>query len=244
MTAERHSINSKKRSEIIYYHCSQKGGCRGSYIDSYIIERFIANEFKKLQFAQEFIDLVKKNIEGSFKDSRKAIQSERQALINKKKFIEIQRNTLEDRLLDKTLDRETFKRKHAELQGKIKALEDQIIEAAAKHQLDVNLIDEVLAFTRNIHQTYLEAPEFLKRHYIRFFFERFEIKDKKVVKVVDNPIFSTLKKEQQVLIRHNWLPLVDMFKNQEIEFGFSLTNIQTVFQTFQIQPQLANTQPF
>jgi site-specific DNA recombinase len=213
LTAESHPINSKKRSQIIYYHCSQKGGCRGSYMDSVIIERFIINEFKKLQFAQEFIDLVKKNIEESFKDSRKVIQSEKQVLINKKKVFETQRGVLEDSLLDKTIDRETFKRKHTELQGKIKALEDQIAEAEAKHQLDVNLIDEVLAFTRNIHQVYLDAPEFLKRHYIRFFFERFEIKDKKVVKVVDNPIFSTLKKEQQVLIRHNWLR--DLDSNQE-----------------------------
>lgn len=31
------------------------------------------------------------------------------------------------------------------------------------------------------------------------------------------------------------LPLVDMFKNREIEFGFSLQNIQTVFETFKIQ---------
>lgn len=39
--------------------------------------------------------------------------------------------------------------------------------------------------------------------------------------------------------RQLWLPLVDMFKNQEIEFGFSLANIQTVFQTFEIQPSYA-----
>ena len=32
------------------------------------------------------------------------------------------------------------------------------------------------------------------------------------------------------------LPLVDAFKNREIEFGFSLQNIQTVFETFGIQP--------
>jgi len=33
-----------------------------------------------------------------------------------------------------------------------------------------------------------------------------------------------------------WLPLVNAFKNREIEFGFSLTNIQTVFDAFRLQP--------
>ena len=35
------------------------------------------------------------------------------------------------------------------------------------------------------------------------------------------------------------VPLVDMFSNREIEFGFSLQNIQTVFETFDIQPAYA-----
>ncbi len=30
----------------------------------------------------------------------------------------------------------------------------------------------------------------------------------------------------------SWLPLVNMFKNREIEFGFSLHNIKTVFDHF------------
>jgi len=30
-------------------------------------------------------------------------------------------------------------------------------------------------------------------------------------------------------------PLVDIFRNREIEFGFSIKNIQTVFDSFKIQ---------
>lgn len=36
-----------------------------------------------------------------------------------------------------------------------------------------------------------------------------------------------------------WLPLLNMFRNRELEFGFSLQNIKTVFEAFQIQPALA-----
>jgi len=31
--------------------------------------------------------------------------------------------------------------------------------------------------------------------------------------------------------RQAWLPLVDAFRNREIEFGFSLQNVRTVFET-------------
>lgn len=34
--------------------------------------------------------------------------------------------------------------------------------------------------------------------------------------------------------RQAWLPLVNAFRNREIEFGFSLQNIQTVFDTFHL----------
>lgn len=32
------------------------------------------------------------------------------------------------------------------------------------------------------------------------------------------------------------LPLVDMFRNREIEFGVNLTNIKTLFETYHVQP--------
>jgi hypothetical protein len=34
----------------------------------------------------------------------------------------------------------------------------------------------------------------------------------------------------------NWRPLYDAFRNREIEFDFSLQNVQTVYSNFEIQP--------
>ena len=39
--------------------------------------------------------------------------------------------------------------------------------------------------------------------------------------------------------RQAWLPLVDAFRNREIEIEISLTNIQTLFETYHIQPAFA-----
>lgn len=47
---------------------------------------------------------------------------------------------------------------------------------------------------------------------------------------------KTLLDIDQIAKKAEMLPLVNAFRNREIEFGFSLQNIQTVFETFQIQP--------
>ncbi len=39
--------------------------------------------------------------------------------------------------------------------------------------------------------------------------------------------------------RQAWLPLKDLFCNQEIEFDFTLENIKIVFETLQLQPTCA-----
>ena len=99
-----------------------------------------------------------------------------------------------------------LKRQHIKFQEQISNLDDQLLELEEKHKIDVTLIDEVLALTRNIYQTYLDAPMHLKRHYLRFFFEGIFIKDKRIAKVVETPLFSTLRRQNKVIIRSNWLP--------------------------------------
>ena len=54
------------------------------------------------------------------------------------------------------------------------------------------LIEETLLLVRNIYETYKNAPQPLKRHCLRYLFERFVIKDKRVVDVVLTPIFKML----------------------------------------------------
>lgn len=68
-------------------------------------------------------------------------------------------------------------------------------ELDQRREIEVTFIDEILALSKNIHQTYIDAPDFLKRHYLRFFFEKFMIKEKVIEKVVLSPLFSVLVQE-------------------------------------------------
>jgi len=213
LVAEWHyDINSKQRTKIGYYHCCQNGGCKGSYVEIEKMEQMVANLFKKYQFTPEFIELIKEKVREYFDNTKGNINSKKQALVNKKVAIEQKQDKITSLLIDNVIDRDTFKRQDTKLREEIGQIENQISELEAQRQLDVDIIDEVLALSRDIYKTYMEAPKFLKRHYIRFFFEKLYVKDKKIAKVIETPIFSTLRKQHLLILRTNWLAGWDDFR--------------------------------
>lgn len=204
LTADCHDLKkSSKRKSISYYRCTQRGGCKPSYFETNKLEKKITNEFKKYEFSDDFIEMVKKHAKDHLKSGRRDLRSDKKALHNQKRGIEQKRNRLEDLLVDGLIDRNVYKRQHAQLQEQLVSIERQIHVLDNKHQVDFSVIEEVLAMTRNLHQSYLDAPDFLKRHYLRLFFERIYIKDKKIVKIVETPIFKVLREEQKLLLKMN-----------------------------------------
>lgn len=217
-----HSVN--KPSEIHYYHCQKRdrNGCPAPYVEMSDIESLVEQEFKRMEFSEDFINAVIQKTKDVLEKNRKTASSIGQGVINQKNALEARRNKLEDALLDGTIDRNTFKRLHNESQQQIINLDNQILELDNKGKIDIDLIEEVLAFTRNIHQAYIEAPKFLKRHYLRFFFEQIVVKNKKIYKVVPTPIFKILKSRHEIIIRVAGLKTWDSYRKvdwiNEIEY--------------------------
>lgn len=205
-TAEWHKNEQKfkhRGGKIAYYHCPKRdrNGCPAPYVEIGDLETQVEEEFKTMQFSQEFIDAVVKKTRERVEISRRTAASQKQGILNQKTALEAKRNKLEDRLLDGTIDRDTYKRKHTEIENKIRNLDEQMQDIDNKCRIDMDLIEEVLAFTRNIYQTYIDAPAFLKRHYLRFFFEKLIVKDKVIVETMPTPIFLTLRANHLVIIR-------------------------------------------
>ena len=121
------------------------------------------------------------------------------------KKLEDKRNILEDNLLDKTIDKESFKRKHQDLNVQIQNLENDIATIENQRGFDVDVIEEVLKLTNNIYEVYCNAGFEAKRHYLAIFFERFDIKDKKVAKVTYTPLFKKLLNSRKVRVSRDWL---------------------------------------
>lgn len=222
LTAEKHSgINSKKRDSIAYYHCNKTGGCPATYIETEKLEKQVANYIRKMEFKEEFIELVRSKVRDILNKSKGDIQGQIQALENRKKGLKTKHDRLLDLRVDGELTKEKFLEAQSEVESKINDIEVQITDLEGKAKLDYRLIDEILSLTTNIYQTYMEAPDFLKRHYLRLFFERIYVKDKKMWKVIENPIFSVLRKEHQLLFRGNLLSSLDSNQNKRIQSPLS-----------------------
>ncbi|OQY69199.1 hypothetical protein B6D29_00090 [Microgenomates bacterium UTCPR1] len=213
-TAEWHINEKKFRSrggKIAYYHCQKRdhNNCSAPYVEMNNLEKQVEEQFKKMEFTKEFISLVMKKVKEKLEANRKISLLNKQSVINLKTSLETRRNKLEDSLLDETIDRETYKRKHNELELKIQNAESRVKEIEDSCRIDMNLIEEILSLTRNIYKTYIDAPPFLKRHYMRFFFERFEVKNRVIINAVPTPIFLVLQENHAVIIRNVGLPPSD-----------------------------------
>lgn len=205
LTAEKHTdIHSSHRTEICYYHCPVNG-CKATYVEINKLEKQVANYIKKMEFNQEFIDLVKSKVKDILGKNKDDIDGRVQALENRKKGFNNKLNKLIDMRTDGEISREKFLEMQDEMNRRIGELEQQIYELKTKAKIDYRLIDEVLSLTTNIYQTYMEAPDFLKRHYLRLFFDKLYVKDRKLWKVVENPVFSILRKQEKVIINGHWL---------------------------------------
>ncbi|MFA7300796.1 MAG: recombinase family protein [Candidatus Shapirobacteria bacterium] len=216
-TAEWHKdeVSLKARGgKIAYYHCPKRdrNNCPAVYIEMVNLETQVEELMKTVQFSQTFIDMVIEKCKEHIADGRKNTASRIQAYVNQKTGLETKRNRLEDNLLDGTIDRTVFKRKHTEIQDRIENISNEINKIEKGGNLEINLVEEVLSFTQNIHQTYIDAPEFLKRHYLRFFFEKIYVKDRQISRVVYTPIISILAENNKVILSKSLLPALESIR--------------------------------
>lgn len=205
-TAEWHTLKrSSKRDRIGYYHCTEPG-CTKTYVEKEKLEKLVQREIKKLQFSEEYIERIKVLAKDVFESSKEDIRSKLQGYINKKSALEERQGKLIELLIDDDIPRDALKKKQHELANKISELDNQISDLKRQTEIDYKLIEEVLYFSRNMYDTYMQSPDFLKRHYLRLFFERIYVREGKIVKIVETPIFSMLKKQERVIIKSLKLP--------------------------------------
>lgn len=235
--AEWHKNEHKFRArggKIAYYHCPKRdrNGCKAPFVEMSEIETLVENEFKNMQFAPEFVDAVVRKTREKLEESRTTATSIKQGIMNQKLALEGRRNKLEDALIDGAIDREAFKRKHTEIQNQIMHIETQLQDVDNRCRVDIGLIDETLAFTRDIYATYKDAPPFMKRHYLRFFYEKVMVKNKKILETVPTPIFATLRANHQFILK------TSMLEDRDSNITTNLARVFKVFEDFRFITQL------
>lgn len=205
-TAERHPAHSKQRAVVSYYHCQKKTPCKAPYVEVDDLENEVSAYFKNIKFSKGFTDRLTLKVKKYLKDKDRDEAKIRRGYLNKRSALVSKRSVLEDRLLDDTIDRDSFRRIKDKLQLDIDSLDVELSKLESNRKFDFDLLEEVLSLTRNVPKTYSEAPQFLKRKYLNFFFEKIEVADKKVDSVVFSPLIQELIYQQEVILRTNLLP--------------------------------------
>ncbi len=66
-------------------------------------------------------------------------------------------------------------------------------------------MSEILSFTKDVYNTYIQAPEKLQKRFIDFFFNSFEVKDGVIIKFHYSPLFEELMRLKVVDYKNPYL---------------------------------------
>jgi len=196
-TAEKHPIKKKE-----YYHCTDRKehGNVGQYIEAGELEKQVEEEFKRIQFSQEFIKLLRKKLTLIHGQHKEEMSAQQQILNNKKKAVELKRDKAEEKLLKGIILDEDFVRMRNKFREELQNIQNELARIESQREYDINIIQEVLKLARNIYRGYRTAPYELKRQYLGLFWDKFLVQDKIIVKAVPTRLIEILSENQKVII--------------------------------------------
>lgn len=211
-TAEWHVDEKKyvhRGGRIGYYHCSGIGRvnkCPTSYVEIEDLEKQVEKEVEKLEFSQEFIDAVKRNIRKVYENTNDRVKISKKAAYNRRDAIEIKRERLEEELLEGTIARDRFMVLSAKIESEMTDILKELADIRKVRTIDVKIVDDVLALTRDVATTYKEGDTDARRAYLNFFFSKILIENKKVVNTQYQPAIDVLNKAKLGILTTNGLP--------------------------------------
>ena len=136
-----------------------------------------------------------------FEKARADYERKRQSLINQRTAYEAKRKVNENKLLSQVLTDEEFTRIKDEINHELGRINEQLVELEAERGENVDIAQEVLLFTKDIYKAYQKGSYLLKRHYLSFFWEKFEAQDGIIIKSIPSPLFRELSALNQVMYK-------------------------------------------
>ncbi len=220
--------------KLAYYHCTNRFGC-GKYVEVNKLENEIAEKFKEVEFDQEFIEKIIEKAKNIFYERRKEFDSKRQALINQRTGLEQKLQSATDKLLSGVLLDEEFTKTRNEIKKELDSIEGRLFNLNSKQELNIDITKEILRFTKDIHRTYIEASPTLKRHYLGFFWDRFEVADGVIIKSVPSLLFGELLKLEQIYLKNQNPRITGDFANSravinKVTWLRIVDNVRTIIQ--------------
>ena len=204
-----HPKFKSRGGKIGYYHCVALGirgnGCKAPYVQLDDLEGQVDQEVAKLEFKDEFIEAVKRNITTVYQDSIDRIKQAKKAVYNRRDALDAKRQRVNDGFMNGDITAEDRKSMNSSLEKEALEIQKQLLEVDKIQTIDIDIISEVLDLTKNIVKAYREADVFRKRAYLHFFFQKILVKDKKIAKIEYQPVIEVLKQANTVIVMQSRL---------------------------------------
>jgi site-specific DNA recombinase len=228
-----HSCGSRYTAEfhynkrIGYYHCCKRQECNNRVnIEYKELEKKVENLFKRLSFSDDFIQMIIDEAKIEYKERMSKITSQKDLLQGQKSSLEAKRTIAENKLLNGTLDDNTFTRIKNEINKDIDGLDLGIYDVEQQRELDIDFIQEVLRFSKNIYEAYIKAEKPFKRRYINFFWDKIEVFGKDIKKANASPLFEELIKLNKLYVRAQKSPSEGALTPEIIQNNNNIENAQ------------------
>lgn len=202
-TAETHPKKGKA-----YYHCAvrRKHSNVGQNVEVDDLERQVAEKFRTIQLDQAVIDRVLAHLQRIAGEQREVAAAERQVLFNRVQAIEARRDQAEEKLLRGVLDDQSFARIRDRLGQQLAQARLRLDELGYQQTLDLGTLQTVLRLLHNTYVAYQEAPYELKRQYLGLFWEKFLVRDRRIVEATPSRLVQALQEDNSVILRPTLLP--------------------------------------
>ena len=161
----------------------------------------VAEKFKQLEFSKEFTDAIVEEIRLIIHDRRRAHDHKRQELVNQRTAWEAKRKTAQDKLIDGILSDNEFNKIKNDIGQELDSIDGRLVEVERQQSIDIDAVQEVLNFTRNVYDAYLKASPQMKHVFLSIFWERFEMENGVIIKSVCSPLFEHLLKVEQIFLK-------------------------------------------
>lgn len=227
ITAEEKFKTSKNGNvhHYIYYHCTKsKGNCSQPYIEEKELEKKLADMFKGFFLSQEQADEIQEKLKELFAEDIDYQEKQEKALKTRlTKLKEEKKKILRKIATSELNDEETFIEIKNDIHKDIVTLKEKLnhIQQHSEDWLDQS--SKLIYLAQHARELFLEGTKEEKQTLVRCVTSNLFLNDKNVEFSLNEP-FQMLQKGQY---EDNWLPLLDMFRNKEIELEISYKDIKT-----------------
>jgi DNA invertase Pin-like site-specific DNA recombinase len=196
----RYTAEYHPKKQISYYHCSRYKNnipgntkCLDRYVEAHDLENQVQEKFDQLQFSEGFIQKIETRLKIVYESKKNSVASEKNRLLQARIAVENKLGRAEEKLIDGVLNDESYERLKRTYCEQIGNFEEEIARVERSKNIKVDVIQQVLALTRDIGTSYRNANPELKQLYLGLFWHHFEAKERQIVTAIKSPIVLALE---------------------------------------------------